>query len=316
MKRGTGVVSLLLLAVLVSSCGGGGSSASSPYTGLMTPAVITDNNADDIALAAYQGGDLGANTGFALAPAGAAGTTTVGARPVAVSLVQAATKAALGAFGPSPRVVVTVDNVIDDGIGGQITYHLAVNDQTGTFTGTFRFENFHGDDGVVVNGNAAVSGSVSQDFSFLYIRIDFLSVNVVDAANDVTAIGSVELTIDLNQMSDTGTCTLNLVFRDNVTLKTVWLENVALVNNVGTGFSDVTLSGRIYLHDYGYVDIATVAPFHYLDGATHPSSGQMTVTGDQGKGVRLTADSQTQATVDVDSDADGLYDDLTITISW
>ena len=71
MKRETGIVSVLAIMVLLSSCGGGGSSASSassPYTGLTSAAVITDDNADEIALAAFQGGDLGANAVVPFAP--------------------------------------------------------------------------------------------------------------------------------------------------------------------------------------------------------------------------------------------------------
>ena len=70
MKRETGIVSVLAIMVLLSSCGGGSSasSASSPYTGLTSAAVITDDNADEIALAAFQGGDLGANAVVPFAP--------------------------------------------------------------------------------------------------------------------------------------------------------------------------------------------------------------------------------------------------------
>jgi len=320
MKCRTGIVSLLFLAVLLSSCGGGGSSsASSPYTGLMTPAVITDSNASDIAVGAFQGGDLAANTGLILGPAGAGSAPAGTARPTALTFVQALTKAAVAAIrpaaaGPSARAVVSVDDVIDDGQGGQASYTITADDQTGVFTGTFTFTNFHGDGGGVVNGTVAVSGTVAQDF--FHILFNFQSVRIVDGASDVNATGTVDLTMDLTQLADTGAATLSLVFEDNITQKMVWLSNYRLVNTVGTGYNDVTLSGRVYLGDYGYVDVATPVPFHYMDGATHPSSGQMTATGNGGKGVQLTVDSETQATVDVDSDADGLYDDLSITVSW
>jgi hypothetical protein len=323
MKRVPGIASVLVLAVLIFSCGGGGDGGSnvpSTYTGVTTAAVITDNNASEIALGAYQGGDLAANTGLILAPAGTGGVPAGSARPKAVTLVQAMTKAAVATMappatgGPSLRAPVEESGVIDDGLGGQASYTLHGDDQSGVFTGSFSFIDFHGDGGGVVNGNVAVSGSIAQDF--IHILFNFQSVRIVDGASDVNATGTVDLTIDLTQLADSGTATLNLVFNDNFTRKMVWLSDYRVENTVGTGNNDVTLSGRIYLHDYGYVDVETPVPFHYLDGATHPASGQMTVTGDQGKSVRLTADSETQATVDVDSDADGQYDDLTIVVSW
>ena len=83
---------------------------------------------------------------------------------------------------------------------------------------------------------------------------------------DVTAVGTVDLTASMVQVPETGTAILNLFFTDNITLKTVWMSNVAVGTTAGTGTSDVTLSGRIYLHDYGYVDVATPIPFHSLDG--------------------------------------------------
>jgi hypothetical protein len=310
-----------LFAAVVSGCGGGGGgTASTPYTGLTTPAVITDDSAGAVALAAFEGGDLGASTGVLLAPAGATNAAARGARPWAVTLVHASAKAAGAAVGlpagegPSLRAVITVDNVIDDGQGGQASYTLSVNDATGAFTGSFAFANFHGDGGGVVNGNVAVSGAVTENgFRMLF---DFQTVRITDGTAEVDAIGTLNLALDLAGPAETGSATLNMVFRDSVTLETVWLSNLQMTDVAGTGHNDVTLSGRIYLFSYGYVDVATVVPFRYLDGATNPSSGQMTVTGDQNRGVRLTADSATGCTVEVDSDADGLYDDLSISLSW
>jgi hypothetical protein len=320
MKRGTWVVSVLAIMVLLSSCGGGGSSASSPYTGLTTAAVITDNNADEIALAAFQGGDFGASTA-ALAPSRSGDAGASAEKPMALTFVRLLSGAANAAFsdrialrGPVSRTMVTVDNTLSDGQGGSAHYTLSVNDQTGVFTGTFTFTNFHGDGGGIIDGTVAVTGVITE-FS-IQILFNFQSVQVVDGASDVTANGTVNLTAGSDQAFDTGTATLNLFFTDNITGKTVWLSNVVAATAVGTGYSDVTLSGRIYLHDYGYVDIATPMPFHYLDGTTFPSGGQMTVTGNENKGVRLTVDSQTQYTLDVDSDGDGLYDDLTVTLNW
>ena len=321
MKRETGIVSILAIMLLLSSCGGGGSSASSPYTGLTTAAVITVNNADEIALAAFQGGDLGANTVVPFAPARDNAVRQPAARPTALVLVQAVSKAAMIAVrppaaveGPSPRAPFTESGVIPDGLGGEARYAISGDDTTGVFTGMFEFVNFHGDGGGIIVGNVSVSGTVAQDS--IRILFNFQSVTVQDGTEDVTAVGTVDLTASMAQVPETGTATLNLFFSDNITLKTVWMSNVVVGTAVGTGTSDVTLSGRIYLHDYGYVDVVTPIPFHYLDGLSFPTGGQMIVTGMNDHGVRLNVDSQTQYTLGVELDGDTLYDELTVTLNW
>ena len=327
MNRGARIVTVLLVlvALSLSSCGGGGgsSSVSSPYTGITTAAVITDNNADEIALAAFQGGDLGANAMVLLAPVEGDAVRQPAARPTPLSLVQTVSKAAMiavrppaAAEGPSLRAPFTESGVIPDGLGGEARYTISGDNVTGVFTGTFQFVNFHGDGGGIIVGNVSVSGTVTQDS--IRILFNFQSVQVVDVngGSDVTAVGTVDLTASMVQVPETGAATLNLIFIDNITLKTVWMSNVVVGTTVGTGTSDVTLSGRIYLHDYGYVDVATPIPFHYLDGSSFPSGGQMIVTGMNDRGVRLTVDSQTQYTLGVELDGDALYDEVTVTLNW
>jgi len=327
MNRGARIVAVLLVlvALSLSSCGGGGgsTSVSSPYTGITTAAVITDNNADEIALAAFQGGDLGANAMVLLAPAGGDAVRQPAARPTPLSLVQTVSKAAMiavrpltAAEGPSLRAPFTESGVIPDGLGGEARYTISGDNVTGVFTGTFEFVNFRGDGGGIIVGNVSVSGTVTQDS--IRILFNFQSVQVVDVngGSDVTAVGTVDLTASMVQVPETGAATLNLIFIDNITLKTVWMSNVVVGTSVGTGTSDVTLSGRIYLHDYGYVDVATPIPFHYLDGSSFPSGGQMIVTGMNDRGVRLTVDSQTQYTLGVELDGDALYDEVTVTLNW
>ena len=283
MKRETGIVSVLAIMVLLSSCGGGGgSSVSSPYTGLTSAAVITDNNADEIALAAFQGGDLGANAVVPFAPARDIAVRQPAAGPTPLSLVQTVSKAAMiavrppaAAEGPSLRAPFTESGVIPDGLGGEARYTISGDDVTGVFTGTFQFVNFHGDGGGIIVGNVSVSGTVTQNS--IRILFNFQSVRVLDGTEDVTAVGTVDLTASMVQVPETGTATLNLFFTDNITLKTVWMSNVVVGTTAGAGTSDVTLSGRIYLHDYGYVDVTTPIPFHYLDGSSFPSASSPTV---------------------------------------
>jgi hypothetical protein len=320
MKRALSVFSLLLLAGLSACGGGGGGSSSSPYTGLATPAVVTAANADNIARQAFQGGDLGAST--TLAPARSGDTRPAAERPIALTLVRLLSGAANAAFSspvalraPIPRRMES--GRMPDGMNiGWADYTLNVNDQTGAFTGTFVFTNFHGDGGGMINGPVAVSGIVGQ--VSMQILFDFRSVHVVDpvSGEDVTAFGTVNMTIDLGTGNVAGGVTLDMIFVDNLTHKTLWLSNVALTANIGTGFSDVTLSGRIYLHDYGYLDMTTLVPFRYLTGNSYPSAGQFVVTGKDNHKVQLTVVDPTQYLLDVDTNGDGAWEVTAVVTHW
>jgi len=76
----------------------------------------------------------------------------------------------------------------------------------------------------------------------------------------------------------------------------------------GPGYTDATLSGKIYLHDYGCVVISTSTPFQFLAGSTYPASGTMIVTGASNGRAKLTIFDSTGYTVDVDANGDGIYE--------
>ena len=316
MRRALALLSMLLMAGL-SACGGGGGGGSnpSPYTGLTTPAVITASNADNIARQAFQGGDLGANA--TLAPAHSDTAPPKAARPAALTLTQILTKASTATLlspsstrAPAPRAIVTVDNTEMDGMGGSARFILSVNDQTGAFTGTIVFTNFHGDGGGAINGTVAVSGTVYSD-GYIEININFQSVSVVDGTTDVTATGTVYLTSGTGG----GQAKLNLCFTDNGTGKGVWLSDYTVaVTDLG-GTTDVRTFGRIYLHDYGYVDVWTEAPFLYPALSTQPTSGVITLTGANNCRARLTVENATTYTVDLDADGNNSYE-WSVTHTW
>src|SRR5512146_150015 len=126
----------VFLAFSLSACGGGGggTSGSSPYTGVTTAAVITDSNADDIAMSVYEAGDVTTSLSIPLGPA-TEGTPagSAAARPKILSLVRtlqgvaADLESRQGASGgAAPRAVVTESGTFDDGFGGSFTYSMSV----------------------------------------------------------------------------------------------------------------------------------------------------------------------------------------------
>ena len=138
---------------------------------LARQSTITDNNAEQFALQAYQAGDLSASTVSILGTSGSGNPATD--RPKVLTLVRLlkdATEKTPVPAGSSvrtnsstralPMTVVTIDNTIFDGSDGSMSFTLSADDQTGEFTGTFRFDNWHGDGVEVISGLANVSGRI------------------------------------------------------------------------------------------------------------------------------------------------------------
>ena len=305
---------LFLLAAALASCGGGGgtSSTSSPYTGVTTAAVITPTNADDIVRSSYLGVD--ASTAF-VGPLSATTSETqdvsTASPPKVLSIVQVlkeiSGKACDQRFTServAPKAVVSESGTLTDGYGGSVSYALSVDDQTGAFTGSFSASNYHGDGGGTLSGAMKVSGTYDiAAGEFNNIDFELKSVTVTDDSSSVTVSGSVNL---LNGNPATGTVTLYLT--DNVTDKTDLIEDFTINVTEGPGYTDATLSGKIYLHDYGCVVISTSTPFQFLAGSTYPASGTMIVTGASNGRAKLTIFDSTGYTVDVDANGDGIYE--------
>ncbi len=313
MKR-SGLLLPVILSLVLPSCGGGGgsSSAPSPYTGITTPAVITPADADNIVLAAYQGADVGASLSgpLGLSADEPPGRPAAG-RPGPLSIVQTFSEAAEIAWSrqrastsAAPRAVTTVDDTIYDGFGGSFRYSLSVDDQTGAFSGVFTFSNYHGDGGAVFSGAVSVSGTFDMNTSSLArVAFSFQSIAMTDAGTGVTVSGTLDL-----YNGNPSTAVLNLYATTLSTGKTVWIDNFTIDVTDAAGYCDVTMSGKIYLQEYGYVIVSTATPLRYATGDTYPSAGVMMFTGSSDGRARLTVESATSYTVDVDANGDGTWE--------
>jgi hypothetical protein len=316
----------VLLAFSLSACGGGGgTTGSSPYTGITTAAVITEANADAIAMSVYEAGDVSSSLSLPLGPSteGAAGSAAASG-PRILFLVRTLQGVAedfesrQGASGGGAlRTVVTESGTFDDGFGGSFSYMLSADDQTGDFTGTFTFTNFHGDAGTWMSGSMTASGNFDMTAgTFNSLQFSFPSLTISDGVSTQTAMGSV----DLLSVYPSSTATVNLFLSDSLTGKTVWIDHFTLDVTEGAGYTEVTESGTIYLPDYGFVVVSTAVPFNYAAGSATPSSGVLVITGGVIPGswncrVMLTAIDETTCAVDVDANGDGTYE-TTFTHPW
>jgi len=322
---------------LVGCGGGGGGSSASLYTGITSPSMITHNNAEEIALQAYQAGDLSASAVSVLGVSGN-GNAAVGS-PKVLTLVRilkegadsmpvlSGTTVPLNSSTPAlPMMVVTIDNTIDDGQGGTMTLHLSIDDQTRDFDGTFRFNDWHGDGGGLISGLANVSGSFDMTGGFFtHIRFSFNPVTMEDGLDIVSIYGTVNL--ESNGFSS-ASASMSIFLQDDNSLETVWISYYVMNLTEGPDadfdgepdYVDVTVSGTIYLPNYGYVMASTPTLFRYYAGYSLPSSGVLLVTGSGARSTRLVVNSAVPQSPGyyVEADLDGIpgYELRGIDHSW
>jgi len=336
-KRTPSAVACLLAAFLLFGCGGGGGGDSaSLYTGITTPAIVTDNNAEEIALQAYQAGDVSAST-VSILGVSESGNSAVGT-PKVLALVRLLKESADGmpvlsgttvplvSSTPAvPMTVVTIDNTIDDGLGGSMTVHLSIDDQTGNFSGTFRFNGMHSDNGELISGLAHVSGSFDMTGgSFTRIRFSFNPITMDDGLQSASIYG----TVDLQSDGFSASATMNIFLQDGNTLETVWISGytMTLIDGPDNDFDgepdyvDATVSGKIYLPNFGYVVVSTPTPFRHYAGYMLPSDGVLLVAGNGGGSAKLVVNSVIPESsgyhVEADLDGDSVFEWIGIDRSW
>jgi len=292
-----------LFLILVAGCGGGGGGSTTMYDGITSPAVLTDNNAETIAIQAYQAGDMSNQTG-GIMPLSAGGGATAGApapQTIARLLEKAVESVALPASSAAvsstpvanPMTVVTDGDTIYDGLGGSFSYSLSVDDQSGHFWGSVTFSNWHGDGGETISGGTSVSGSIDLGGGGMSdITFSFHTVTFTDGPGSFSISGSLTLTIG----ASSDTALFDMVLRDGTTGESVWAHDYQVTTTYGPDidldgepdYVDTDLSGRIYLSNFGYVDVYSPVPFRYYTGYDIPSSGRLVATGDGGNSIRLT----------------------------
>jgi uncharacterized repeat protein (TIGR01451 family) len=124
----------------------------------------------------------------------------------------------------------------------------------------------------------------------------------------------------LNLGTDTETTTFNLTTTDNISAKTIRTHNLVFVFVYNDIFSPtsytLTMTGRVWDSDHGYVDVLTVTPFVFSSiSQLFPDSGQIILTGAGNASIRVTALSSTLLTVELDLDGDSVYE-LAVPLKW
>ncbi len=307
---------LPILSVLVS-CGGGGVGsglASVSYTGSTSKAVITQSNGENIAYTAYQNGNTGNTLGGILGVQQTENQKSSQPRLLILSHVarNSVDHLSLDQNHANFNTGATISDSASfpGSCGGNTTYTLSVDDTTYNFTGTFTFSSYC-EEGATLSGSLTFSGQFNPDtLVFGQIAMSFDNLAVTAGSDSFAADGD----ITFNPSSDPKTMTMNMVMQDNTTSKTYKAENYVMTLTDNLSSVSMTVSGRLYDHDYGYVDLTTTTPFDLVNGDDYPSSGILVITGKNGSNgpakARLTALSNASYQIEVDEDGDGVFEFL------
>jgi hypothetical protein len=294
-----------LVILVLSACGGGGGGSSDPepvtYTGLTTPAVVTAANAKTLAEGVIGGSTTGSVLGV-VSEEEANPTILDVARILSNSVTQ------LGASSSSPHLpgAIVTDSGSDPCLdGGRIEYDLSVDDVTFDFFGTFVFINCT-EGGTTLNGEASVTGSLGG--SSMILDLTFDSLTVVSGAESYTISGTVNTTATFSGV----TIVMNVRQRNNNTQLVEWLDNLTIFETDNVTYLEMTITGRYYHPQHGYVDVVTNTPFQINVADQWPYLGQMTLTGASNSKSRLTALDKTQYSLEVDENGDDIYETLTV----
>jgi hypothetical protein len=275
---------LVLITMLLAGCGGGGGGSSGiSYSGLTSQATLTTDNTAEIVIMAFSGTD-NSNTLPPLTASGDSSSEVKGALP-SIYIANAALKSTEMVFGSGERSASTVYREPIDEIGscgGTMTGSGTFDDVTGEITANVTFRNYcdnESDIEIVYDGGMELRGNyydvtVPVDLALRRLRIRF-------GTEDYTTDGTIRI-VQVNPSSVT--LTMDIISVDNTLYPsmTFWYRNYELLI---VDDDMVTISGRFYHPDFGYVVLDTPSPFSL--GGTPTVDGQLNVQGEESKAIMI-----------------------------
>lgn len=313
------IVIIFCTALMLAGCGGDddGTPAIS-YSGLTTPVAIDSNNAVEISTGAFEGGKTGGTIGTVIGTVQQDGQGDIG-RARFLVLSQALARAIRRIDVPSPGSGVSSGAIQHDSgselgsCGGIKSWNLSLNDQTGDFTGAFTFNNYC-EEGTTLAGSIGASGTFNLDtMEPVQITMTFTVFTVSTQEDSFTVHGSISLQIAVPDID----FDMDMYLREGATGKVYWLEDFIMSMTEDPNSVTVSVSGRFYDPEYGYVTISTDTPFVIYDTDDYPSSGVMLFQGEGDSWARLTFLTSTTFRVEADAnDGDLIYEYSISDLSW
>jgi len=324
MKHHHKVIPLVIISSLtLTACGGGGGGSSAggiSYTGSTAQAVVTTTNARPISQDPVTSSSTGSSTGNVLGVVTESNATLSGAAAhrrafssvISHALVDASRqiKVTPDTFLPGVTKTAPIPVTCDSGSGSG---SVSGDDVTGVVSG-FMTMNQCLSSGSTLSGSITFSGK--YDFSsdtISQLKMNFNNLSISDNIDNYTLSGEIDFD-SISLSSNSINMLMNILLKDNKTNEVTKLENFRVNETDLITETKEILTGRLYDPTYGYGEVRTTMPLLTRNMDDWPYSGQFTFTGNH-SALRATAISNTQYTLEVDADGDGVYETVT-TETW
>lgn len=314
LRRMSFILSLFFSVSLLVACSGGGGGGGGDgddtlsYSGATTPASITRDNAEDLARAAFENGNIGNTLGDI------------------VSSMQETPKAKLGL----PRLLILA-NILEKSVdtikpylnqgqtsirtpqsseieesgscGGSMTGTVTVDNETGYFSAVFSYDEFC-EGGATIDGSMTLEATASGEGEFfsLSMTIDLSFESDGDVA---TIQGEISFDYSGQQVS----MAMDVLIQDSSDGEVYWIDDYEWTITDYGSYIEVSISGSFYSPDDGYITITTIQPIVINEGDDGPSAGVMIITGANNSSAQITILSTTSFMIELDADGDGIYEE-------
>ncbi len=305
-RYGCGVAALTAMAGLVA-CGGGGDGGSSggglTYSGIETPAVITQENAGQLTAEAYNGGDISETLGgaFSAVRVDTGDAASPAPRPLVIAalvdqILAQAKEHHFPADGQAAANTAPLDPILGP-CGGSAVMSITGNDIS-LISGSMRF-NSYCDDDVVINGLTSFSIIGEQ------MTMSFSALDVDSLGDDFTISGDVFID-DITASEQT--MVMDMVMQDNISGQMVKMQDYRMTLIEELTYTSVTMSGQFYDSEQGYVDLVTLSDLLVDHNSEWPRAGVIKATGEAGCNAILTALDGATYRLEVDEDGNGEFE--------
>jgi len=299
------------LPFTLTGCSGGGGSGDSggddnglTYSGVTTPAQVDEFNAGEISGGAFAAGLISDGMMGLSVDQQIESYHIRNFRSVKVPLILSDSLNRIDFTSPSPggiqAATESVSDIIDGNCGGTMSYSVTVDDQQGTFKGSFTFSDYC-NDGVTINGAARFNGQMDPD-SGDFIQAEFFFDNL--SGGDLALDGEIKI----NFAASPNVITFNAYGQDPISGTVFWIKNYSITVDEYAGYVEIEMAGTFYHPDFGYITLSTPEPFVLHDGDEWPESGILIVTGANDSKAKLIAIDHLTCSVEVDSGGDGTYE--------
>jgi hypothetical protein len=319
------LVSATALATL-AACGGSGGD-SSPQQG--SKVAITSANQSQVVRAGVNAGlsvSLAQGSVGGVSPAGVADRSHALA-DVLQRAVGAARASRKGIASASAHPAATISDTQPCGVSGTVTIVLDDRDNNQALSNgdavSATFAQCKDSANTTINGAIAIALTSTPTATQFSASANFQSVVVIDNGATSTISGTVvvaendmptvtETTLSVGNGGLTAS-TSSTGYDDSVSFASGFLIKT---DETSAGDVSVSLSGTLTAQSVGgSITISTPQPMVEASGDTHPSSGQVIVTGASGSTVRATVLDNTQVRLELDANGDGTYESTSI-VAW